>query len=90
MKLNDFLSEVFDIPDHKNKKEKVKREYRIQRGLYLSRSECSDLIYALNYAINSIKNKKDVVNKITTSTRYTHFLRWSTIRQKIETKLNQT
>lgn len=69
--------------------QKVKTEYRKQRGIYMSKDECKDLIFALNYAINSIKNKKDVVEKKETSTRYEHFKRWTKILEKIKDKLER-
>ena len=45
------------------------------------------LIIALNYAINTIKNKEDVVAERVDSTRYAHYKSWIRIReyfQKLE------
>lgn len=39
------------------------------------------LIIALNYAINTIKNKKPVVDKDVNSTWYQYFSEWSRIRK---------
>ena len=86
--LNDLLNKSFGVTQiEEKKKQKVRNEYRTQRGLYMSKDECKDLIFALNYAINSIKNKKDVVEKKETSTRYEHFKRWTMILKKIKEKI---
>jgi len=89
--LSDLLDKSFGGSNTiERKKEKAKAEYRTQRGVYLSRKECGDLVYALNYAINSIKNKKDVIEKKITSTRYEHHQRWTEIRRKIKEKLDRS
>ena len=89
--LNELLDKSFGISTTTTtteaKKEQVKNEYRKQRGIYFSKDECKDLIISLNYAINSIKNKKDVVEKKENSTRYEFFKRWSKIRESIKEKI---
>lgn len=41
----------------------------------------SSLIIALNYAINTIKNKKEVKNKDIVSTYYQYYLQWNKLRE---------
>jgi len=42
------------------------------------------LIIAMNYAINTIKNKKAVVNKDINSTWYQHYLSWTKWRKTFQ------
>lgn len=89
MNLSDLLDKSFGTQKQatETQKQRVKNEYRTQRGMYFSKDECKDLIISLNYAINSIKNKKDVVEKKENSTRYEFFQRWSKIREHIKEKM---
>lgn len=45
------------------------------------RSISGDLIIAMNYAINAIKNKPEVVAKKQDATRYNYFINWSQYRE---------
>ena len=45
------------------------------------------LIIAMNYAINTIKNKREVVAKDINSTRYQHFLSWTKWRKTFQMEL---
>lgn len=92
--LNDLLNKAFGSSNGKQsttteKKEKTKREYRTQRGVYLTKKECGELVYALISAINSIKNKPDVKEKKEFSARYEHFKRWNKILDKIQEKIDK-
>lgn len=90
MSLDNLLNDAFGT---KQKKEQPKNTQKTQttprkkRGLYIAKDEAKDLIIALNYAINAIKNKKDVVEKRENSTRYEHFRRWTKIRSAFRKKL---
>ena len=42
------------------------------------------LIIAMNYAINTIKNKKSVVNKDVNSTWYQHYMSWTKWRKTFQ------
>jgi len=92
MSLDDLLDDAFGTHNQKEKhttvkKERIKQEYRSQRGLYLDKAMCQDLEIALNYALNTIRNKPDVKHKVENSTYWTYFQRWSKIREKIKNKL---
>jgi len=84
-KLNDLLDDVFggkkkvsSSTPHQNDTSSTNGS----RGMYISKDEGKDLIYALISAINSIKNKKDVLAKNEESTRYEHVRRWRALKRK--------
>jgi len=90
MSLDNFLNDVFGNTSengrNKQKIEKTKQQYKkqVSKSIRISESDCNDLIIALNYAINSIKNKDDVKKCVINSTRYEFFLRWTKIREKFK------
>ena len=92
MSLDNMLDDLFGNMNGESKKkqkiEKAKQEHvkaKIKSTeMKISESECNDLIIALNYAINAIKNKDDVKKCLLDSTRYEYFLRWTKIREKFK------
>jgi len=87
MSLDDLLDDTFGSKKKETPKvSSNKRTYSTTKGKYITESEANDLIIALNYAINSIKNKKDVVEKRENSTRFIHFQRWTSIQEKLKEK----
>ena len=83
--LNDLLDLTFGNKQKtpKNSGEEKSRHSHT-RGKYFSEGECVNLLIALNYAINAIKNKRDVVEKRENSTRYEYYQRWFELREKIK------
>ena len=69
------------------KKETVKVQNRQTRGATISKADMNDLVIALNYAINTIKNKVDVREKKESSTYFTYFQRWNKIQKKLKEKI---
>ena len=85
MNLNNLLDDVFggekkvtSTTSHQNDTSSIS-----SRGMYISKDEGKDLIYALISAINSIKNKKDVLAKNEEFTRYEHYRRWCVLKKKL-------
>ena len=92
MNLNNLLDDVFggkkkvtSTTSHQNDTSSIS-----SRGMYISKDEGKDLIYALTAAINSIKNKKDVLAKNEDSTRYEHVTRWRILKRKFKNKFTET
>lgn len=92
--LNDLLDSTFGSSNGTKtttteKKENTKRQYRSQRGIYFSKSECSELVYALISVINKRKNHPDVKQKKKNSAMYEHYTRWVKILDKIREKIDK-
>jgi len=87
--LNDLLNNTFGS-SKSTTKEETKQETKkttVKRGIYFGRDECLELKIALNYAINSIKRKKEVVQQKEDSTYFLYFTVWNKLREKLNEKL---
>jgi len=87
MSLNDLLNDTFgskkkEVP----KMVSISSKKKTTKKIHITKSEANDLVIALNYAINSIKNKSDVIGKKEFSTRYNYFQRWTSIQEKLKEK----
>jgi len=84
--LDDLIASAFGDRPEKKKTIRKYSHQTISKRIFLKEAEAESLIIALNYAINSIKNKKDVKEKRINSTRYIHFQRWTKIQNKLKEK----
>lgn len=92
MSLNDLLNNTFgknqsSVPKKEKSEIKKKTTRNKKNYLNLGKDECVELKIALNYAINSIKKKSDVVQEKEDSTYFSYFRSWNKIREKLKEKL---
>lgn len=89
MSLSDLLDKSFGKKEAtKEVKQETKKKQRTQRVINFGRDELSELKIALNYAINSIKRKSDVVQEKEDSTYFSYYKSWNKIRKKVIAKLD--
>lgn len=60
-----------------------------QKPQFYLNGDLKSLIIALNYAINTIKNKKEVREKKIDSTWYFYWKEWTRIRKSFQMELNK-